>query len=449
MGRSAGLGPNSHFGPWRFGPTSTDHRHMGQTVHPGRRARGVALLAAGSLAATPFVAGCSGSVASAPTTLRGLVAATVVHTDGSTRPGINGLRLRPGDVVRTGGGGRAELVTRDRVVYVGSTAAVQVVDGEHQVLRRGAVVADAQRGPDLDLAVASLDVTVSAGSATRAERSVTSRIAALAGPTDVRSSAGRRLTIDSLHQALVGGDALPDVTTPLRLTDDDGEAHAVPDLVRDDETLNGLAHGIDSTGPATARVITASAELGALSAPAGVGRSDRLLPAVIAATGSSSGAEQRYSRAVSYRKAGGSWGVIAHLLGVAARGVVATLAAFERTQPPGRIGSVAAVLASAGLGAGRTGIGSGNGETNSSPRSHGHGSDEGGDSQGGGPSSSPTPSPSGPVGTVLGTVDDTVGEVLSLLPKPTPTPTPTRTATTPKLPLPLPSVSLPRLPIGH
>src|SRR4051812_10478081 len=124
---SGGLGPNSHFEPWRSRPTSTDHGYMGQTVHPGRRARAVALLAAGSLAATPFLAGCSSSVASSPTTLRGIVAATVVHTDGSTRPGINGLRLRPGDVVRNGTGGRAELITRDRVVYVGSEAAVQVV----------------------------------------------------------------------------------------------------------------------------------------------------------------------------------------------------------------------------------------------------------------------------------------------------------------------------------
>jgi hypothetical protein len=423
---------------------------MGQTVHPGRRARGVALLAAGSLAAMPLLVGCSGSVASSPTTLRGIVAATVVHTDGSTRPGINGLRLGPGDVVRTGVGGRAELITQDRVVYVGSEAAVQVVDGLRQVLRRGAVVADAQHGPDLDLQVASLAVTVSSGSATRAERSVMSRIGALAGATDVRSRAGRRLTIDALHQAIVGGDALPDATTPLRLTDDDGEAHAVPALVRDDETLNGLARGIDSTGPATARVITASSHVGPLTAPTGVGRSDRFLPAVIAATGSSSGASQRYQQAVDYRKAGGSWGVIAHLLGVQAQGVVATLAAFERTQPPGRIGSVAAVLASAGLGPGGTDNSTGNAGPNSGRGTHGTGSgDNGGNNGGGGSSPSPSPSPSGPVSTVVGTVNDTVGEVLSLLPTPTPTPTPTRTASTPTLPLPLPSVSLPRLPIGH
>ena len=122
--------------------------------------------------------------------------------------------------------------------------------------------------------MAGLAVAIPAGSAIRAERSVTVRVAALAGRADVTSAAGRTLTIDSLHQAMVGGDALPDNTTPLQLTDDDGEAHAVPDLVRDDETLNGLASGIDSTGPATARVV-ASSWHGPLSAPPGLGRAER------------------------------------------------------------------------------------------------------------------------------------------------------------------------------
>ena len=429
--------------------TCTDHGHMGQTVHPGRapraqwrRRRGFALLAVGSLAAAPFLTGCSSSVAAASTSLRGVLAATVVHSDGTTRPALDGLTLKPGDVVRTGPGGRAELVTRSRVVYVGSQASVQVVDGAHQVLRLGSVVANAQRGaPALDIEVGSLDVHTPSGSAIRAERSVTSRVGALAGPSQVTTSAGRRLTIDPLHQAMVGGDSLPDSTTPLRLTDDDGEARAVPDLVRDDETLNGLARGIDSTGPSTTRVVQASWS-GPLTAPAGVDRSERLLPAVIAATGSAAGADARYQRAVDYRKAGGSWGVIARLLGVPAQSVVATLAAFEKSQPPGRIGSVAAVLASAGITSTGNGSHSGGNGTNSG---NGGSGNDGGNGSGG---STPTPSPSssGTVDQVLGTVNDTVGEVLSILPTPTPTPTPTRTSV---LPVPVPSVSLPQLPIGH
>src|SRR2546423_2606506 len=197
---------------------------MGQRPHPGRgsailRARSTTALAvAATLAAGPFLSGCGTSVSAASTTVQGVVSATIVHTDGTTRRAVDGLRLRPGDVVQTGPGGRAELVTQDRVVFVGSQAAVQVVDGDHQVLRTGAIVADAQRGPELHAQVAGLAVAIPAGSAIRAERSVTVRVAALAGRADATSAAGRTLTIDSLHQAMVGGDALPDNTTPLQLT---------------------------------------------------------------------------------------------------------------------------------------------------------------------------------------------------------------------------------------
>src|SRR3954469_5856368 len=370
---------------------------MGQRAHPGRTA---VVCAAASLAALPVLTGCGSSVASATTTLHGGLGATVVHVDGSTRPGVEGLRLRPDGVVRTASGGRAELVTGTRTVYLGSSAALQVQDGARQVLRHGALVADAQRGPGLHLQVAGLDVDTPAGSALRAERSVTTRIAALAGSSEVTSSAGRRLAVAGLHQAMVGGDALPDLTSPLRLTDDDGEAHAIPDLVRDDETLNGLARGIDSTGPQTARVVTAA--FGPLTAPRGVGRSERLMPAVIAAAGSADGAKQRYDDATTDRKAGGSWGGVARLVGVRASGVVAALAAFERTQPPGQVGSVAAVLASAGLSTGnRPGAGSNGRHDNGGANGGGDtsGNHNGGGSGGGG-SPSPSPSPSGPGGQV-------------------------------------------------
>ena len=407
---------------------------MGQSAHPGRA---LALAAGVSLAAAPFLSGCSTSVSDATTSLQGVLSATIVHTDGSTRPAVDGLRLRNGDVVETGPAGRAELITQNRTVYIGSQAAVQVVDGDHQVLRTGAMVADAQHGPELHAQVAGLAVSIPAGSAVRAERSVTVRIATLAGQADVESAAGRTLTIDGLHQAMVGGDALPDVTTPLRLTDDDGESHAVPDLVRDDETLNGLAAGIDATGPSTARVVAASWH-GPLSAPAGVGRSERLMPAVIAASGPAAGVQQRYDEAVGYRRTGGSWGVVAHLLGLKASSVVATLAAFERQQPQGVIGSVAAVLASAGT-VGRQPAQSSSGVHDSSGRGGTGGG--GGGSSGGQPQPSSTPAPSGAVDQVV----NTVNQVLSQLPLPLPTPSPTSTGL-PTVPLPLPSVSLPALP---
>src|SRR4051794_6979255 len=210
-----------------------DHRHMGQSAHPGRRAarRGTATTVAVALGAAATLTGCSSSLTAATTTLQGVVNATVVHRDGTAVTAINGLRLRAGDLVRTGLAGRAELVTRSRTVYVGSDASVEVVDGAHQELRHGAAVVDAQEGPGLALQVAGLSVAVAEGAATRAERSVTVRVGALAAATHIVSATGRSLTVPALHQVMVGGDALPDSTTPLRLTDDDGEARAVPDLV--------------------------------------------------------------------------------------------------------------------------------------------------------------------------------------------------------------------------
>ena len=405
-----------------------DHRHMGQSAHHGR-AR-VALVVA-ALAASTSLTGCSSSLKSATTELAGVVSATVVHSDGSSAAAVSGLRLRPGDLVRTGPGGRAELVTRSRHVYLGSDASLQVLDGENQQLRHGALVVDAQHGSGLDLQVAGLDVSAPAGTALRVERSVTVRVGALAGTGRMVSSTGRSLALPPLRQVVVGGDALPDSSTPLRLTDDDGEAHAVPALVHDDEALNGLARGIDGTGAATASVVTAAWHGPLQRTPSGVGRSERVLPVVIATAGPASDANRRYRSAVALRSEGGSWGVVAHLLGVEAARVVDQLALLERTQKPGSIGNAQQVLAAIANASGQTGGGQrGSGDGNNGSN--------GGGSNGGGSNPTPSPSPSASQGPV-DTVQQTVGQVLSLLPTPTSSPTSILpTDVTSQLPLPLP-----------
>jgi hypothetical protein len=417
---------------------------MGQSAHPGRPAGGhrapVAALAVGAavLSGGVLLTGCSTSAASAETVLRGTAGVTVVHTDGSTLAGRDDLRLRPGDVVRTGDGGRAELVTRERTVYLGSAAALQVLDGERQSLRHGAAVVDAQDGPALSLQVAGLTVSAPEGSALRAERSVTVRIGALAGDVDIESGTGRQLRVAALHQTIVGGDALPDDTTPLQLTDDDGEARTVPDLVRDDQTLLGLARGIDSTGGSTFRVVNAQWHAPLAPTPRGAARSERLLPAVIAAAGPAAGAVQRYDAAVELRRAGGSWGVVARLIGVRAAGVVDALASFDRGAGPGdgNPPSVREILAGA-RGEGPLAPGGGGGGRDGNRDGSGGG---GGDGGGGGqpePSASPTPTPTDG-GGLIGTVTRTVEDTLSLVP----TPTPSATTTSPA-----PLISLPGLSI--
>jgi hypothetical protein len=406
-----------------------DHRHMGQSAHPGRTRAAIA--AAGVVVATT-ITGCSSSLASATTVLAGVTGASVVHADGSTAAAVNGLRLRPGDVVRTDPGGRAELVTRARHVYVGSQASVQVLDGEHQQLRHGAMVVDAQHGSGLSLRVAGVEVTAPAGTALRAERSVTVRLGALAGRSHIVSSTGRSLDLPSLHQVVVGGDALPELATPLRLTDDDGESRAVPVLVRDDESLVSLARGIDGTGAATAEVVTAAWRGPTARTPAGVARSERVLPVVIAAAGPAGDAAHRYRSAVALRTAGASWGVVAHLLGVGASRVVDELAVLQRTQAPGSIGNAQQILAAIARDATLSG--------GVRPR---HGGQQqtgsgGGGGGGGGSHPHPTPSPSS-TQQPLDTVTQTVNHVLSLVPTPTSTPTGLLpTAVTSQLPLPLP-----------
>src|SRR3954468_9063012 len=365
-----------------------DHRHMGQSAHPGRTR---AAIAAVGVAAAATITSCSGSLSSGTPPRAAVASASVVHTDGSTVAAVDGLRLRPGDVVRTGPSGRAELVTRARHVYVGSEASVQVIDGEHQQLRHGAVVVDAQSGSGLSLRVAGLDVSAPAGTALRAERSVTMRLGALAGASRVVSSTGRSLDLIALHQVVVGGDALPDATTPLRLTDDDGESHAVPVLVHDDESLVGLARGIDGTGAATAKVVTASWHGPSTRAPAGVARSERVMPVVIAAAGPRPDAVHRYRTAVSLRTAGASWGVVAHLLGVGASRVVDELAVLQRTQAPGTIGNVQQVLAAVTGGAALAD----GGQRTGGPQDSGNGTGgSGGNGGGGGSHPQPTPAPS-------------------------------------------------------
>src|SRR4051794_9950355 len=393
-----------------------DYRHMGQSAHPGRTRAAIA--AVGVVAATTMT-GCSSSLASATTVLAAVSAASVVHADGSTAAAVNGLRLHPGDVVRTDPGGRAELITRARHVYLGSQASLQVLDGEHQQLRHGAMVVDAQHGSGLSLRVAGLEVDAPAGAALRAERSVTLRLGALAGTSRVLSATGRSPDLHALHQGVVGGDALPDVTTPLRLTDDDGESHAVPVLVHDDESLIGLARGIDGTGAATARVVTASWRGPSTRTPAGVARSERVLPVVIAAAGPAAAAVHRYRSAVALRTAGASWGVVAHMLGVGASRVVDELAALQRTQAPGTIGNVQQVLAAIAAGAGLAG----GGQRTGGPQDSGNGSGSSGGKGGGGgghpqptPAPSPTPQPPRPPGP-------TRNQVRSPRPPPTPTPT--------------------------
>jgi hypothetical protein len=414
---------------------------------PGRagRSRAAGALLAAALGSVGL-AGCGTSVSAATTVLQRASDVLVVHPDGSVIRGVDGLRLHPGDVVRTGPGGRVDLHTLDRVVYLGSQASMQVYNGVHDALRHGAAVVDSLHGPGLRVDLAGLSLSVPSGSATRAERSVTVRVGSLAGPATVTNSVGRQVTVPALDQSIFGGDALPDTTTPLRLTDDDGEQHTVPALVHDDRELGNLADGIDSTRRAAVHVVTAAWHSGLLPTPPGVQVSEQVLPVLIAAAvhGDAAQRADRYRDAVALRAAGGSWGVVARRVGVDAAQVLAAFANYTATHPAGFVGGVPIAFAQLVTGATPGGPNGAGGAGGTGSGGNGSGGSGGGGSGG---SPSPSPSPSG----VVGTVDTLVNDVLGLLPTPTPSvnlvvplgsaPPPAVSATPKATPKPTPTVS--------
>jgi hypothetical protein len=389
----------------------------------GRIGRPVVALAAGSVVVA--VVGTSVAlsrgevpVARAATTVSDARDARILSPAGVLTVAHRGQRVPDGDVVRTGRHGMARLVTRGREVWVGRSAALAVVDGAHQQLRAGRAVFDARRGPGLAVDIAGYRLSVPGGSATEALRSVTVRVGALTGPDTLAGASGARLRVAPLFQAVVNGDALPTAATPLRLTDDAAEAHAVPGLVDDDVALDHLAQGINSSGPSTARAVEAAWSGQVEAVPAVAPRSERVLPILIADSTARYGetVETRYDRAVGWRRAGGSWGVVDALLSGRASGVENALAGL-RAGPAGQIGSVSLQALAAPRVATR-GAGPGDRPTTPShggvPRALGGG--------GGRPTTAATHPTThaathpGAVAKVVGTVTGVVSNVLKLLP---------------------------------
>lgn len=399
---------------------------MGRTGHPARLLIGAAAVAVAAGGVVAVLTRAQLPLTQAATHIAAAVDASVVAPDGTVTRAVDGHRLLAGDSVRTGAHGSVELLTRSRRVYVGPAAVVVVLDGARQQLRTGGVVVDAQQGSGMRLEIANDIVSVPDGSASEAERSVTVTVGSLAGPTRLTSGSGRQLRVPAYEQVSLDGAALPNVSTPLRLSDDAAEAQAVPTLVSDDLALQTLASGLNSAGSTVASAIDTSWHGRTQPIPAAAGRGEQVLPLVIAdATHGDGGAQQRYDRVVSFRAGGGSWGPALHVLGGRAAGVVAELTALQRALPAGEVGAVsthalavatrprATTPRTAGAGGGASG-GAGGGSGSHPPASP---------APAGPPAapSSPVPSPSaGSLGQVLSTTDQLVHQVLTLLPLPQP-----------------------------
>jgi hypothetical protein len=428
---------------------------MGRTGHPTLLLGTAAIVLAATGIGVVLTHG-DGPVSKAPTTLRAAVGAELVAPSGRVVAARAGERVPNGYVVRTSRTGSATLTTRGRLVYVEQSAAVAVVDGAHQQLRTGGAVVDAQAGPGLRLDLADDALSVPAGSATEAVRSVSVVIGALHGPAAVASSTGSRLSLPALSQVVVSGDALPRMTTPLHLRDDRTEAMVVPTLVRDDESLDTLARGINATAASTTTAIESSWTGSPAVLPRSAPRSEQVLPMLIAQATKSGGntSQQRYNRVIGWRRAGGSWGVIVELLGSHAGAVDAVLTGIRSGTGSGQVGTVSlrrlATVTTVGTSTGgrragsrrhhhtgsggSSGGGSGTGGSGGSGSGGGSGTGSGGGSgsgSGGGGTGGgapiPTPTPTKLLSTVIGTTKGVVTTVLGVLPVkilPTPAPTP-------------------------
>jgi hypothetical protein len=393
---------------------------MGRTGQQALALGAAAVVVAAAGAAVVVLRGPS-PVANAATVLSHVRDTQLVTARGVASPAHTGQRVPDGDVVRTARTGSAQLSTRGRVVYVGGSAAVAVVNGAHQQLRAGRVVVDAEHGPGLRVDLAGDVLTVPDGSATEATRSVSVSVGSLAGPSRVSSAAGRRLSVPALNQAVFSGDALPAATTALHLDDTAaGVAAAVPALVSDDVRLETLARGINSSGTSTARVVE-TAWSGTTSPPAAMPRSDEVLPIVIADATSGGTAQQRYDHVLSWRRQGGSWGVVVELLSAHAGAVESTLVSLQRGQPAGRIGNPDVQALAVANPAGSTSTRARGGST-SPPGTSPPSSPSGGGHHGnGGSNPAPSPSPTqGAVTKVVGTVTGVVSTVVGLVPTPKP-----------------------------
>ncbi len=310
----------------------------GPVVHPaqsGRRrayaAVSAALLLSGGLAVGLGWSGTSGPPATV-TVVAAAVDASVTRTDGSVERARPGLRLRAGDIVRTPATGSARLRTGGRVVWLVAQSSLQVRGPGREELRTGGVVVDARRGAALQVVAGEMTVAVPRASVTRVERGFTVRVGALEGPARVLSASGRSAGLAPLHQLFASGPALAArAGTPLQLLDDAAERGTGLSVVADDLALRAWATGSGSAGVRAA----AAALRYAGTAPACSGGqgsvADPALPVALARVAAGGTFGDRYHRAVCYRLEGGSWGVVAHLLGTRAAPVLAELRALGGT----------------------------------------------------------------------------------------------------------------------
>lgn len=410
--------------------TKATHRRVREPVRspaPEGRSPGRAAVLALCLvgAATPLAA-CGHGPADATTVLRGASGVTVVTAAGVPHAGVDGERLTVGETVRTTTADSA-LVTGRRVTTLGPATTVGILDRSHYALDAGTVVVDHRHGPDARVDAGPVSVSGIGATAIRIERGFAVRVAVYDGGDATVSASERAATVPALHEVDVPGASLPAVPAPLALRDDALDRLAAPALVSADLVLDHRASALDRPGGA---VVPAALVRTLPAAPAATEISERVLPVAIARADRGTPLADAYARAAQLRAEGGSWAVVAALMGTTADAVQQQLDALL-AGPAEVLGLPAAVTANAGAAAVAVLLSVAAPATaapstapappvTSSPP-HGGGSAPA-------PAPVPSPTPTPLVQTLIDTVTGLLPHGGTSTPAPTPTPTPAPTA---------------------
>ncbi|MCW2599303.1 MAG: hypothetical protein JWM02_1132 [Frankiales bacterium] len=377
--------------------------------------------------------------ASADTYLTSVRNAVIQFPDGSQRTAEIGARLPNGAQLRTGQQGGAELSTAGRNVYVGAVSTVDVLDGVRQTLTRGQVMVDSRKGPRLQLSTRAGTVAAKAGALARVEAAALLRLAVFEGTAAITAT-GRRATtaVGALHQVQVAYGYPADRVTPLALTDDAWESRLAGDLVSADQDLVHLA---DSLGGSDGRAVLTAAPVAlrtaSLGAVAASGEQAVAVAVAEVASRSAGPVTDRLAFVLSARSDGGSWGVVAALVGARVTAVSTLLDAAltpagdstPGTTVAGQIPNVQGLFGSSP---------SATTPTTTRPTEQGPGGGRPSTQPSTGPSTQPSGIPTPTTPTPPGLIGGLVNTVLGLLPHPTATPA---AASTPS-PSPAPLVDL-------
>lgn len=298
--------------------------------------------------------GCGHHDSDAVTTVRGVTGVMITDPGGQRHPARDGEHLVVGDVVGTSGSA-TELDTGGRVTTLARSSTLRLLGRSSYELGTGSLVVNHRHGPGVQVHAAAVTVDDVGRTAVRITRGFSVLVAVYDGD-DARVAAGqRRSRVPALHQVEVPGSALPNASDPLRLHDDVLDTAAAPDLVAVDRALAVRAGGLDGPGGQVVAVSLPAVFhrlLPASSGPvpdASTGPlSEWVLPVGIASAARRGAPVGTYRDVRALRADGGSWGVLAALVG-------APLDSVEN--------AITAVVDAGGASGGRGGSGTGPGGT--------------------------------------------------------------------------------------